>query len=183
MAVSYDQLAGYLDDEGLVYSRDEASIDVVFAMNNFVNQQDGGHSLHVLVEISDDGSAVGFRCPWLYDLRTAVSQAAVCELLASINFQTRSFRWEVDRRDGEVRGTIIAPVGGTTLAKDSFHRLLSLMPRTIDFWHPVIQRTITTGKLPPPPPPVDPRLEQAVEDAGGLEGLREIFRRFGPQAD
>jgi len=48
----------------------------------------------------------------------------------------------------------------------------------------VIQRVISTGMLPPAPSTaVDPRLERALEDAGGLDGLREIFKRFGRQGE
>jgi hypothetical protein len=105
----------------------------------------------------------------------------VYQRLASINFQTRSFRWEVDRRDGEVRGTIGVPLAGGVLTLDAFRRLLLFMPRTVDFWHPVIQRVFATGELPPAPPSrTDPRLEQVYDDAGGLDGLREIFKRLRP---
>lgn len=54
-------------------------------------------------------------------------EEVVYQRLASINFQTRSFRWEVDRRDG------------------------------------------------------DPRFEQAYEDAGGMDGLREILKLLRPE--
>jgi len=183
MATTYDDLQGYLDRDEVVYARLEHCIEVVFSTNQFVNQRDGRGALHVLIAIGDGGESVDFCAPRLYDLRTAAVSTAVCELLASINFQTRTFRWEVDRRDGEVRGTISARLAGGELTHDAFRRLLGLMPRTVDFWHPVIQRVFTTGTLPPAPPSrTDSRLEQAYDDAGGLEGLREIFKRFGTDA-
>lgn len=183
MAMTYELIERYLDEDGVEYTRAESFLRVVFATNQFVNQQDGRASLPVLIAIAEGGESVDLCSSRLYDLRTAASAAAVCEMLAAINFQTRSFRWEVDRRDGEVRGTISARLAGGVLTHEAFRRLLGLMPRTVDFWHPVIQRVFATGTLPPAPAPVnDPRLNQVLEDAGGLEGLREIFRRFNEGA-
>jgi len=180
MPMTYELLEGYLDEDGVEYSRLESCLEVVFSTRQFVDPDSGRETLRVLATIDEDGESVGLWAPRIYDLRTAVAPAVVCELLASINFQIRSFRWEVDRRDGEVRGTIRVPLAGGVLTHAAFRHMLSLMPRTIDFWHPVIQRVFATGTLPPAPPAVvDPRLAQAFEDAGGLEGLREIFKRFG----
>ena len=182
MALTYDHLAGYLEEDGLEFARHDEFIEVVFETNQFHNQHNGRPAVRVLIAIGDGGESVDFCAPRLYDLRTAAVPTAVCELLASINFQTRSFRWEVDRRDGEVRGTITNSLAGGRLTHEAFRRLLSLMPRTVDFWHPVIQRVFTTGTLPPAPSTAtDPRLAQAFDDAGGLDGLREIFKRFGPE--
>lgn len=183
MAMTYELLEDYLRQDDVEYARLEACLEVVFVTNQFVNQHNGRQTVQVLIAISAEGESVDFCAPRLYDLRTAAAPTAVCEMLASINFQTRSFRWEVDRRDGEVRGTISAPLAGGILTHAAFRRLLTLMPRTVDFWHPVIQRVFATGTLPPAPPTAtDPRLAQAFEDAGGLDGLREIFKRFGPDA-
>ena len=183
MATTYEVLEGYLEQDEIVYAHLEHCLEVVFSTNQFVNQHNGRESLQVLVAIAEEGGSVDFCAPRLYDLRTAAAPTAVCELLASINFQTRSFRWEVDRRDGEVRGTISAPLAGGLLTHGAFRRLLTLMPRTVDFWHPLIQRVFTTGTLPPAPSTAsDPRLAQAFDDAGGLDGLREIFKRFGRDA-
>ena len=182
MATTYEDLQGYLEHDEVVYGRLDNCLEVVFSTNQFVNQHDGRDTLRVLIAVGEGGESVDFCAPRLYDLRTAAAPTAVCEMLASINFQTRSFRWEVDRRDGEVRGTISAPLAGGELTHEAFRRLLALMPRTVDFWHPVIQRVFATGTLPPAPPNrTDPRLEQAYDDAGGLDGLREIFKRFGPE--
>jgi hypothetical protein len=180
MAMTFDTLEGYLEHDEVAFARHESCLEVVFTTNRFVNLENGRESLRVLIAVSEGGDTVDFCAPRLYDLRTAASPAAVCEMLASINFQTRSFRWEVDRRDGEVRGMVTVPLAGGTLTHEAFRRLLALLPRTVDLWHPVIERVIATGVLPPAPPShTDPRLEQAYEDAGGLEGLREIFKRFG----
>jgi len=182
MAMTQEQIADYLEVDGLEFARHDEFIEVVFETNQFVNQHDGRSAVRVMIVIGDGGESVDLCAPRLYDLRTAAVSTAVCELLASINFQTRSFRWEVDRRDGEVRGTIRAPLAGGLLTHEAFRRLLSLMPRTVDFWHPVIQRVFATGRLPPAPSTAtDPRLAQAFDDAGGLDGLREIFKRFGQE--
>lgn len=181
MATTYEALQGYLEQDEVAYQRLDSCLEVVFPANQFVNQLNGRESLHMLIVVGEEGESVEFLAPRLYDLRSAVAPTAVCEMLASINFQTRTFRWEVDRRDGEVRATISAPLEGGALTHAAFRRLLALMPRTVDFWHPVIQRVFATGMLPPlPPSRTDPRLEQAYEDAGGLEGLREIFKRLRP---
>lgn len=181
MPTTYEQLERYLTEDEVAYERVESGLQVLFATNHYMNQQDGRQSLPVYVFVADDGDAVDIVAPRVYDLRTAVHAGAVCELLLSINFQTRSFRWEVDRRDGEVRGRLSPPLGGAPITHEAFRRLLGLMPRTVDFWHPVIQRVIATGTLPPPPPSfrTDPRLERAIEDAGGLDGLRDLFKPFG----
>jgi hypothetical protein len=119
MAVSYDQLAGYLDDVGFHYHRPGSAIEVLFGTNHFVNPQDDTHALDVFIAIDDDASAVRFTVPRVNDLRTAANHGAVCELLASINLQTRSLRWEVDRLDGEVRAAfvfLVAVVAGVAVA-------------------------------------------------------------------
>lgn len=183
MAMTYEQIEGYLDRDEVEYTRLDTCLQAVVATNHFVHHPDARPALQVFIAIAEEGESVALCAPRLYDLRVAVAPTAVCEMLASINFQTRSFRWEVDRRDGEVRGMISVPLGGGVLTHDAFRRLLWLMPRTVDFWHPVIQRVFATGTLPPAPPTAtDPRLAQAFDDAGGLEGLREIFKRFGTDA-
>jgi hypothetical protein len=184
MATTYEVLEGYLEQDEVIYKRLEHCLEVVFPTHQFVNQHNGRDTLHVLIAVSEGGESVDFCAPRLYDLRTAASPTAVCEMLASVNFQTRTFCWEVDRRDGEVRGTISTRLAGGLLTHEAFRRLLSLIPRTVDFWHPVIQRVFTTGTLPPAPTTAtDPRLEQAFDDAGGLEGLREIFKRLGSDGE
>jgi hypothetical protein len=183
MATINEDLEGYLEHDEAVYGRLETCLEAVFSMNQFVNQHNGREAIHVLIAVGEEGESVDFYAPRLLDLRTATVPTAVCELFASINFQTRSFRWEIDRRDGEVGGAISAPLAGGALTHEAFQRLLSLMPRTVNLWQPVIQRVFTTGTLSPAPATAtDPRLAQACDNAGGLDGLREIFKRFGPES-
>lgn len=133
MASTLGTLENYLEQDDVLHARFDNCLEVVFSTNQFVNLHDGRETLQVLIAVTQDGDSVDFCAPRLYDLRTAAAPTAVCEMLASINFQTRSFRWEVDRRDGEVRGTISAPLAGGALTHGAFRRLLALMPRTVDF--------------------------------------------------
>jgi len=184
MGTSIEQIEQHLEVDEIPYTTVDGVIKVVCSMNNFVSPLSGNRTVDTFVHVSKNGESVELRCPRLYDLRTAVDRGIVCELLMSLNFQTPLFAWELDRFDGEIRGTVGLVLGEGHLPPHAIRQAIELMARTVDLWHTTIQRAITTGDLPPMPAARhEPRLENLFKDAGGFDQVRGLFYRGRQQPE
>lgn len=178
MGTSIEQVEAFLEAEDVPFTRTENALKVVCGMRSFVSHHTGDHAMEMFLDVSDSGESIEIYCPRLYDLRLAVNPGAVCELLMSLNYQSRMLVWELNRSDGEIRVTVGLAIEDGELAPGTLRQILSIVPKAVDYWHSTIARAISTGELPPPAPSrYEPRLEDLVKDAGGIDQLRELFNR------
>lgn len=178
MAVTLETIERHLDACEIPYERDGERLIVACTTGHYRNDADGDRTLRISIWVDDEGQYVEFAVIRAYSLRRSVNPGAVCELLAGINGELKSLCWELDRTDGEIRGTVGLSVGDGGLTVEAVRYVLELIPRAIDFWHPVIHRALTTGELPPVlQTRPDPRLEEVVARAGGVDQMRELLER------
>jgi hypothetical protein len=175
MAISLEQLEGYLLQDDLRYVIDDERILLSFSMDDYVGPVDGRKQLLIGIRVADEGRYAEICAPRLYDARRAVDVGRLAELLLFLAYGQRHVRFGLDRSDGEVQATIaFNPVDGT-VTFDAFIGALRWLPGFIDFWHPVVDRAIQTGDL----PGLDriggqPEIARMIALAGGIERFVEI---------
>lgn len=180
MAISIEQLEGYLLQEELQYAvLDDERIMLHFAMDHYLQPRTDERSLVVGVRVADEGRYAEICAPRLYDARLAVDVGRLAELLLHLGFiHHQGVRLGLDRGDGTVQATISFELGEGTVTRATFIRSLRWLPRFVDFWHPVVDRAIRTGVL----PGVDrisghPEIARMIALAGGVDGFLEIVSR------
>lgn len=184
MAISLEQLEGYLLQEDLRYVIDDECILLSFTTDDYVRPESGQKSLVLEIRVADDGRYAEICAPRLYDARRAVEVGRLAELLLHLGFTHRSARFGLDRSDGEVVLTVPFEPGDGTVTRQAFITMLRWLPGFVDFWHPVIDRAIRTGEL----PGVDrigghPEVARMIAQAGGVERFLAIAARGAAGAD
>lgn len=184
MPVSIEQLEGYLMQDELLYHIEDDRITLSFAMNDYVGPGDAGKALLVGIRIVDDGEQADIVVPFAYDARRAVDLGKLCELLLWLNFRHKMFRWELNRQDRWVHGSIPFLPRDGTVTRQAFVKWIRWVAGMIDFWHPVIDRAIREGVLPEAGwADQDFRLVRMVAQAGGVDRLVAIAEQeLGPPA-
>lgn len=183
MAVSLEQLEGYLLQDDLRYVIDDERIMLSFSMDDYVNPANGRKDLVLGIRVDDDGRYAEICAPRVYDARQAKDVGRLSELLLYLGFCHRQARFGLDRSDGEVQAVIpFDPVDGT-ITYDAFIGALRWLPGFIDFWHPVIDRAIKTGEL----PGLDrvggnPEVARMIAQAGGVDRFVAVVSRAGDKA-
>lgn len=178
MAISLEQLEGYLLQDDLKYVIDDERIMLSFGMDDYVSPVNGEKSLLIGIRVDDEGHYAEICAPRLYDAGRAPNVGRLAELLLHLGFCHRQVRFGLDRSDGEVMATVsFDPVDGT-VSYQAFIRWLRWLPGFIDFWHPVIDLAIRTGEL----PALDriggqPEIARMIAQAGGIERFVEITAR------
>ncbi len=178
MAISLEQLEGYLLQDDLKYAIDDERIMLSFSMDDYVNPVSGQKSLLLGIRVDDEGRYAEICAPRLYDARGAKDVGRLAELLLHLGYTHRLVRFGLDRGDGEVQAVIpFDPVDGT-VTYAAFIGGLRWLPGFVDFWHPVIDRAIQTGEL----PGLDrigshPEIARMIAQAGGVERFVEITAR------
>ena len=145
MPVNLEQLEGFFVEAGLKYRLEEAGHLLTGFATASYEHADGRAGVAVAVSVSEDGELVEFIAPGLYDARQCRDPGKLFQALLDISLRTKLVRFEHDPDDGEIRCTVSYPVEDGSLTRRQFRRMLEVIPRTIDRWHPVIRLAIEQG--------------------------------------
>lgn len=177
MAVSIEQLEGYLLQEDLRYAIDDDRIWVSFSADDYVEPRTGRKAIAIGIRVLDGGGQVEVRAPGLYFAKDAKHLRALCELCLSLGGRYRALRFELDRTDGEVAvSRHFLPAEGV-ITRHVFINTLRWLANLIDFWHPVFQLALATGEL----PTLDrlgenPDMARMIAQAGGMDQFVKMIR-------
>ncbi|RME56210.1 hypothetical protein D6779_10940, partial [Candidatus Parcubacteria bacterium] len=115
MATTYDEIIGYLEEEGLKFTdlRDEnAGLVIVFAKS-----EDDDKPEKVVIKLDENGEFVHFFEPMRYKYLDGEHKEKVLETLLAIQWESKMLQWEYDRNDGEIRACIELPLEDAPLTK------------------------------------------------------------------
>jgi hypothetical protein len=177
MAISLEQLEGYLLQEDLRYVVEGDRIWLRIVTDDYVDYQSGKKSMTLGIGVTDDGTRAEIRAPGLYIVRRSKHVGAMCELCLSLSGAYHALRFEFDRTDGEVAASRHFLAADGTLTRRALLDTLRWLPGIIDFWHPVFDRAMTTGEL----PTLDhlgsmPEVARMVAEAGGIDRFVAMVR-------
>lgn len=146
MAITLDDVAQLLDDQGLRYSRDEQAgvLRAGFETEAYRNK-DGGAAVQLVLEVDETGEWLRIFSPAAYNLAECRNLAAVLEVFAGIQWRTKLVCFEYDSSDGEVRPAVTHAVEDTSLSGAQLSTLIQAIPLILDSYHPVVVRAIETG--------------------------------------
>jgi acyl carrier protein len=146
MAVTLDDVAQLLDDQGLRYSRDEQArvLRAGFETEAYRNKH-GDAAAQLVLEVDESGEWLRIFSPAAYNLAECRNLAAVLEVFAGIQWRTKLVCFEYDSGDGEIRPAVTHAVEDTSLSGAQLSTLIQAIPLILDSYHPVVVRAIETG--------------------------------------
>lgn len=146
MAVTLDDVAKLLDEQGLRYSRDEQAGALLagFKTEAYRNK-DGDAAAQLFLEVDESGEWLRVFSPAAYNLAGCRNLAAVLEVFAGIQWRTKLVCFEYDSSDGEIRPAVTHAVEDTSLSGAQLSTLIQAIPLILDSYHPVVVRAIKTG--------------------------------------
>lgn len=156
-----------------------------FETGNYVNGK-GEKLLFVVFKLSENGHYLEVFAPEVYNLKGSRSKGHALAVLAEMAFRTRSLQCEFDNNDGEVRYSVDHWIMDTQLSAKQVDRLVEVLLRCADAYHPVIVKAKDEGKIdfdcewqppaaPATPEAVTPELADLLRRAGGAEGLARLL--------
>ncbi len=114
MSIDIETIKGYLDDEELVYAVFEGRPDIVVPFG----------TQNVLVEITEDGGAVRFRAPQVFNLEGTPHMLECLKWMANHTYGRKIGHFGFDPRDGEVDCCFVFPVEDGEMTQRQFMRSL-----------------------------------------------------------
>ncbi len=147
MATSVDQVAGYLDEMGLNYTRQSDSPTIItgFQTQNYVNRN-GDHSIMIVIAIEENGEFIKVFAPLMYSYPQGPHTEAIMQTLLNISYLTKMLQFEFDSKDGEIRAMVEFPIEDSTLTLKQLARCISVITMLGDHYHSIIFEAIDKGK-------------------------------------
>jgi len=146
--MSPEQLEGYLRRLELKFDQPEGDgLDGTFLLGFDTESYEsalppGGKLVRLILSIRKQGEILSVQAPFLYDANEAADPKALYECLLDINYAVDGFHFEVDRRDGEVRGACSIPIRDSNLSFDAFRKLLFAIPVAVDHFDARIRKCL-----------------------------------------
>lgn len=150
MPTDLKEIAGFLDDAGLLYELEDEQIITGFRMDSYL-RADGKPNLRILIRLEEEGELVRFSTPQAYSLPSDASQSqldATLSVLNTLNWHCKILKHALDPNDGEIRINADLAIENGTLCGQQVTRHLRLMNNLIDRNHYEILQAITKGIRP-----------------------------------
>jgi sulfatase modifying factor 1 len=146
MAVTLDDVAQLLDEQGLHYSRDEhtGALRAGFETETYRDQH-GDAGVQLILEVDETGEWLQIFSPAAYSLASCRNLAAALEAFTGIQWRTKLVCFEYDASDGEIRPAVTHAIEDTSLSGAQLSTLIRAIPVVLDSYHPVIVRAMNTG--------------------------------------
>ena len=147
MAVTLEQIAGYLKELELKFTHDEEDERIVLFSGtedspyaHFIRTREDGGIFEWNMQILDENKDT-------LKIKDKKYAGKVLEHLLYLNYQTKFGTWEFDPSDGEVRLAVEIPLEDALMTVKQFTRIASLM---MDISSDVddIMKILNTGELP-----------------------------------
>jgi len=169
MATTYEEMIGYLNEEGLGFNdlREDGKDGLAL---RFVKSEDDDMPEVVFIKLVEDGEFIHFFEPKRYSYLSGEHKEKVFETLLTIQQETKMLQWEYDPSDGEIRACIELPLEDAKLTKRLFLRVLKGLVQLMDTSHERIKHVMETGE---DTGPVDQRSAAIEQLEAVLAKLRE----------
>jgi hypothetical protein len=170
MSVNLQQIATYLDNQGLKYSLNEADAQIMTGVESSSVEQ-----FLIVIQLDEKGEFLKLFAPEiLAGVKTHRYKEAILETMLTISWETKMLQWEYDPSDGEVRAMIEFPIEDSTLTERQFFRCLSGLVETVDnIAMPRLQKVMDSGRDPAEVEVGERLLLTIQEEAPGLLDVLE----------
>ncbi|MDQ6993558.1 MAG: hypothetical protein Q9M31_08780 [Mariprofundus sp.] len=133
MATTYEEIIGYLKEDGLSFD-DRRDSDEGLVLFFSKSEMDDKPEV-VSIKLDEDGEFIHFYEPQRYTFLPGLSNEKVFELLLIIQNETKMLQWEYDPADGEIRACVELPLEDALLTKRLFMRVLNGLVKMMDVSH------------------------------------------------
>ncbi|MCA9285656.1 MAG: hypothetical protein KDA22_10595 [Phycisphaerales bacterium] len=194
MSMTLSEVAAAAMVAGLRYRYDETlgMILVGFGETGFRDPNTGEHSIVIVLMLGDDGRTLQVFLPACYDLSECEHREAAFSCFLQICYRTSLLQFEYDADSGHVHYVCELPIEDGKLTAAQIGRVVSQMVHALEYFDPIVQRSMATGETDFDDADVDdgddegegadrPPLELAdlIRAAGGVEGLRRLLSDAG----
>ena len=152
MPATLDQIASFLDSDGLRYKMEDDFIRTGFQTSTY-RDGDGDPGLSIAIKLEDmdhEGEFLKVIAPNIYRYPEGPHKAELFQVLLMISWETKMMQYEYDVRDGEVRAIMEFPIADSTLTKRQLMYCLHGLAAIADEHHEAIVAAMTTGQMPEP---------------------------------
>lgn len=198
MPTTLAQLTTFLDEFKLSYDVNEEhqaiAISFTFpADTTSYRDRDGDAQLQLLVQVAENGELLIVVAPQAWSVELCPHEAAVFEVLVSLQSRFRLLRFNYDPSSGHVHPTVELPLDDSILSVEQFHRVICAVMIGVNRLDAVIRHALQTGEIrlelmdeePADEEPTEEersrtdedflRLESMARRAGGVEGLERLL--------
>ncbi len=148
MAVTLEQIAGYLNNVELKYKHDEEK-ELIFLIasdedsmySHFIRAKDDGDIFEWQMQILDDTMEH-------LNIKDHKYAGKVLSHLLFLNYKTKFGTWEFDPRDGDIRLAVEIPLEDALMTEKQFKRIMSLMLSDANKHADEILHILKTGEIP-----------------------------------
>ena len=148
MPTSLKELVSFMEELGYSHTiqseEPKPVITAGFSTSNY-RDTDGDLGVTLVFQLLEDGEYMHIYAPKAFDLSECQHASAALEVFAGIQWRAKMIRFEYDSEDGEVRPDVGVALEDATLTSTQFHRLLRVIPDSLDAWHRCIVRAMETG--------------------------------------
>jgi hypothetical protein len=150
MPATIEQIAGFLDAEGLKYRIEDGFIRTGFQTSNYRDTDgDAGIQLAIALEkLEHDGEFIKVVAPNIYRYPEGPHKAALFQTLLTISWDTKMIQYEYDPRDGEVRAIIEFPLADSALTQRQLMYCIHGLTALAEENHETVMAAMTKGELP-----------------------------------
>ncbi len=148
MAVTLEQIGGYLNNADLKYKHDEEkelilliSSDENSTYSHFIRAKEDGDIFEWQMQILDDTMKQ-------LNIKDHKYAGKVLSHLLFLNYKTKFGTWEFNPKDGDIRLAVEIPLEDALMTEKQFKRIMSLMLGDADKHADQISHILKTGEIP-----------------------------------
>lgn len=165
MAATLQQIAEFLNSEGLKFKMEDGFIRSGFQTHNY-RDTDGDEVISLVITLEEDGEFIKIIAPNVYSYPDGPHKAVLFQLLLMFSWRTKMVQFEYDANDGEVRAIIEFPLEDATLTKRQLMRCVRGIAALVDEYHDNVVAAMEKGELP------------KEDEQEGQEAMRQEFEEF-----
>lgn len=178
MAITVEELAAHLEDEGLKYSLENSTTILSgFRTEHYVNANNGEKGIIIVIQVTEDGEYIQVFSPdcYLYPA-DGPHAASVFQALLFTSWRTKLVQFEYEPQSGEVRAIVEWPVEDGTVTRRQLLRAMHGMAQIVDLFDPLIRKAMEEGKF-------DPSLVSGIKAEAFVTMLEKVVAELRQQLE
>jgi hypothetical protein len=176
MAVTLEEIAGWLDTMGIEYLQGEDKI--LFGANN----EDETNQRGYFIRAKEDGDIFEAQMQLMDEKLNNITikdhehLSKVLEYILYLNYNTKFGTWEFDPSDGDIRLAVEIPLEDAKMTEKQFARVMSLLMRDGGEAAAEVREILKTGEIPK-------KDDAAAEMLAKLEALLAAMKEDSSSSD
>lgn len=146
MAITIEQVAGYLNDMGVPFKIPDKNTIIFGTKTKTYRDLDGDRFLGLVIKLEEDGEYFKLFAPNAF--RAVGPHVEVfLRACAIVQWLTKLVQFEFDHSDGEIRPIIEFPVEDGSITQRQLERCVAGMIFILDKYYPVLKRALDDGVI------------------------------------